>query len=449
MEALPYALWPFRSPADLTPEEASRWWEVCYVPGPLEGLGTEPYWQVLLGGPRSGKTVALLAIARREAEHALLIPYPPDRWPGASREWVPGGNHLAQMMSGAALVLRDLFFREPERIFTLSDLQKEFLRWLMEKYLGPRAFRRWIEGLPPEYTEALSRIPSQDLFPTTSQPLDVQGQIDELVNLARRLGYSWIRVLIDFDPIQARKHREAIRRLIGEHDLMLHPGFRVTMSLPRELWNQEQLARIARGRIGVIPLSWTREQAWEIALRHLRAACGDPSLRLADWIAPTLQQDLEAWLQEQYGGYAPAGWVGLIETVLHLTTRGDRRLRRPLRAQDFREVVRTLCARHLPLRLDLEARGVWRGPRFIPLADQPLNLLKALWERQGGPVDASDERVRVLLGPWGATKANLHTLAARIRRQIEPFPDQPVYLINRRGEGGYYLEHFIEKTSYE
>jgi hypothetical protein len=63
MEALPYALWPFRSPADLTPEEASRWWEVCYVPGPLEGLGTEPYWQVLLGGPRSGKTVALLAIS--------------------------------------------------------------------------------------------------------------------------------------------------------------------------------------------------------------------------------------------------------------------------------------------------------------------------------------------------------------------------------------------------
>ena len=444
MNTVPYARWPFYSPEDLPAEEASRWWEECYVPGPLERSGSEPFWRILIGGPGSGKTVALLALARREAAHALLISYPPERWPGAPGEWVPGGNHLAQIMSSAALALRDLFFQRPDRIFTLSDLQKEFLRWLMEKYLGSRAFRRWMEGLPAEYNEALSRIPYQDLFPTTTQPLDVQGQIDELVNLARRLGYSWVRILTDFNEIRARKHVGALRQLIGAYDLMLHPGFRMAMTLPRGLWSREELARIARGRIEVTPLSWTREQVWEIALRHLRTARGDPSLRLEDWIAPKLQQALEAWLLEEYGGYAPAGWVGLAETVLHLTTRLERRLPRPLRPSDFREVIRSLCARHLPLRMDPEARGVWRGPRFIPMADQPLNFLKALWERRGGPVDASDERVRALLGSRGATKANLHTLAARIRRQIEPFPDQPVYLINRRGEGGYFLEHILE-----
>ncbi len=439
-----YVRWPFRSPASWSVEEAARWWQECYVPGPMDALEEGPHWRILLGGPGSGKTIALMALAHRETPGAFLIPYPPERWPGSPRAWLPGKDHLAQIMGAAAIALRDHLIERPHSLSVLGDVHKEFLRWLMEKYLGSRAFRRWIEDLPPEHAEAMSRVSYQDLFPTTTQPLDVQGQIDELVSLIRRLGYSWVRVLSDFNQTQASLHRRALRELLEWHDLMIHPGFRVALALPREIWEKEDLTRFARGRIGVLSLTWSRDQVREIALRHLRAALSVPSQSLEDWMDPELQAEVEQWLCDEYGGYAPAGWVAWVETVLYLALEREEPLQPPLNRAHVREVLRTLCARHMPLRIDREGHGVWRGPRWIPLTEQPFNFLRVLWERRGAPIDASDERLRAALGSRGATKANVHTLAARIRRQIEPFPDQPVYLVNRREEGGYCLENFVE-----
>jgi len=439
-----YMRWPFRPPASWSAEEAARWWKECYLPGPMEALEEGPHWRILLGGPGSGKTIALMALARREAHEAFVIIYPPERWPGGPRAWLSGGNHLAQIMSAAAITLRDHLFEQPHALSRLGEVHKEFLRWVMEKHLGSRAFRRWVEDLPPEYGESMSRVPYEDLFPTATHPLDVQGQIDELVSLVRRLGYSWVRVLSDLDRVQASFHRRALRELLEWHDLMYHPGFRMAIALPQEIWEGENLAQFARGRIGVLPLTWTREQVWEIARRHLRAALDDPSQDLEEWMEEELRTEIDKWLYQEYEGYVPAGWVALIETILHLILEQGEAFQRPLRRSQAKEVLRTLCARHMPLRIDLEGHGVWRGPRWIPLAEQPFNFLRVLWERRGAPVDVSDERLRAALGSRGATKANLHTLAARLRRQIEPFPEQPIYLINRRAEGGYCLENLSE-----
>jgi len=41
-----------------------------------------------------------------------------------------------------------------------------------------------------------------------------------------------------------------------------------------------------------------------------------------------------------------------------------------------------------------------------------------------------------------ASKNNLHTLASRLRKVIEPDPADKVYLKNRRDEG-YWLENFV------
>ena len=94
----------------------------------------------------------------------------------------------------------------------------------------------------------------------------------------------------------------------------------------------------------------------------------------------------------------------------------------------------------MPLRIDLEAHGVWRGPRFIRLDDQPLNFLSLLYTRRRHPINWEDDELRTLAG----SKGNVHSLASRTRKMIEPVEGETIYLINKRGEGGYWLENIAD-----
>lgn len=186
-----YAEWPFRSREEVSVQEAEQWWSGCYVP-PAAALlaAAHPYWTIITGGPGSGKSVALAAMSRQLATSTFLIPYPTTRWPGGAYAWLKqADNHLEQMMAAASFALRDQFQQNPAQAANLPDLQKEFVRWLLQKVGGERAYHRWLQALPSEVAAAYDPIEYDDLFPNPNDPLDVQGQIDELVCLARTLGW--------------------------------------------------------------------------------------------------------------------------------------------------------------------------------------------------------------------------------------------------------------------
>lgn len=438
-----YQVWPFRPTTYLTLEQAETWWQHCYFPTPADDILSDmPVWVIITGAPGSGKSVALAALARRESDHAFVISYPPDKWPGSPHAWLKNDpSHLAQMMACTAFEMRNYLSQRHEKVADLAEWQREFVRWLLEKTGGERAYYRWAYSLPQNLAEVFRQVGQTNLFPTTNDALDVQGQIDELTILVQTLGFERILFTVDVQHHDGYRYVQPLAELYRLLELAHHPRLALAAAIPLPVLQDGELVRLARGRVSVLHLEWDEIQGQTVADRYLsQALAAKQTMSLTDYAQPPLLSAMSEIIAAEYGEQTPAGWIGLAETLLYLTHGPSFNLPIPLTTSKHLADLRcAYYARHFPLKLDLEAHGVWRGPRFIPLDEQPLSFVQLLYRRQGSPANWDDQDVRHLAG----SKTNVHTLAARARRVIEPFPRQPIYLINRRGEGGYRLENIV------
>ncbi|MBN2386397.1 MAG: winged helix-turn-helix domain-containing protein [Anaerolineales bacterium] len=420
--------WPFAPAEARTPDENLRWWAECHVPDPAQAvLFSQVHWCALIGPPQSGKTVALAAWRAAWARRAFILEYPLG---GAALQGGGQDNHLYRIMTLASRAVRETLVAHPEGLELLSQTQREFLRWLVEKFDGPRAYPRWLDGLPRDLAADLAGIAYEDLYPTQVEVLDVQGQIEELVNLCRRFGYQQLAVLVDTGPVLTAVEADLVRDLFGWLELIQHGGFRVLVALPA-VYTRQELLEMARGRIGVVGLSPSYEHCQQVVNRHLACATNGTIDRLEQLASSDLVDRLRQLVEAEYGAPVPGAWVRLAGLLLERTGRPAG----PLPAAAYAELCLQFYARHLPLRLEADdrQRGVWRGHRWLALEEAPFEFLKELWAHQGSPVDQT--RLH-----W--SKEYLHTLAHRLRVAIEPDPAQPVYVRSHRGEG-YWLENTL------
>jgi hypothetical protein len=435
-----YLNWPFQPFHQHSVETVEQWWQYCHLAGAGEQLLLDsPHWAIIDGDPGSGKSVALAALRRRTATVAFHVAYPPSRWPGAPQALLRDeSSHLAQMMACAGLTLRDYLQTKPEQAALLSSLQREFLRWLLQRYLGGRAYHVMTHRLPHELAEAFRAVVFEDLFPTLENPLDVQGQIDELVCLVETLGFKRLLFLVDIDtPDKSSNLISGLPDLFGWLELMHHPGFVLVAAVPTSILQESQSELRARHRVRHVSLSWTVEQCRQIAIKHIAQALGQLEVNLADYIEERLIEEVTIVIEREYGASVPGAWVALAETILHLTH--HKIMPTPLKLSDLLQLQHAYYARHFPLRLDIERLGVWRGPRFLHLDQRPFDFLTLLFQRRGTPANYEDSDVRLTVG----SANNMHSMASRLRKVIEPVSDfQPVYLINKRGIGGYWIENY-------
>jgi hypothetical protein len=284
-----------------------------------------------------------------------------------------------------------------------------------------------------------------DLFPTASDPLDVQGQIDELVGLVQTFGFERVVFTVDIpDQAGPTAVSEEMTALFSWLDLMHHPGFCVITAVPTHL--KQTIEPRARDRLRAQTLRWTDAQCQQIAERHLQLAlsASDP-ICLTDYATTAVLAEMGELICREYGRVVPAGWVALAETLLYLTHTPHDPLPKPLKPTKLFELKQTFFARHMPLRLDAESHGVWRGPQFIGLDERPLEFIQLLFRRKGRPANWGDADMQYVT----TSKNGMHVLAKRTRELIEPLYDTQkgkkrwVYLINKRGEGGYWLENTI------
>jgi hypothetical protein len=429
--SLSIARWVFQPPHARSLEENERWWRECYVPSATDAvIQSQPHWRIIEGGPGCGKSIALDALERQRREHAFVLRYTPEYWPHGRRVLKKDGNHLSQLMALAGFTIRHTPTIKLDRIIALPRFQREFLRWLMDKFSGPRTYIRWIQSLGGSDDDTRLSVPYEDLYPTETEFLDVQGQIEDLIALVRQWGYTQVLVLIDTENLTLELLKE-LENLFDWLELMHHDGLAVATAVTPAVLEQADLVRRARGRANVVRLNWSRDQVRALADRHIAVATDQQMQSLEQVVNPDLLQRLEAMIETEYGTPTPRGWIALAELLLDLASSV------PLR-QSEDEIKRAFYARFMPLRLDPHHRGVWRGSKFISLDEQPFQLLKALVQRKGSPVP-SDELVRVV----GSLK-NVHTLARRVRQVIEPDPSAPIYLKNRRDEG-YWLENLANE----
>src|SRR5581483_11004206 len=192
-----FSPWPFLPSQRRAPDKERRWWDECFLSDVLERVwDNNSQWHVLYGARGSGKSLALTAIKRRVTNTSLIVEYPTQYLPGAPQP-LSRGNNLSQIMALASLELRRLLTMQPRPLSQIAGESRAFVRWLIQKFGGERAYTIWLANLPPEAAAALREIPYQDLYASDTHPEHVHGQIQELVSLIQQLGYQQVLVVLD------------------------------------------------------------------------------------------------------------------------------------------------------------------------------------------------------------------------------------------------------------
>lgn len=426
--------WPFLPFESRSPQETERWWAECYVPTVAADMLQDLSRSVIVSGcAGSGKSVAAAALVRETAGRSLIIEYPPAYWPGGKHAWLTEGNHLRQMMACAANRVRELLSSQPDLLAGLTVVKQEFLRWLIQKHLDERALPRLADKIKSPDSQPLFNLPFKDIYSTDSTPAHAKGQIEELVDLVEGLGFETVIVLIDLP--ETNSQLEGVAGLFEWLELLQHPGFTIKTTLPETAVEGARISDEVRGRITITPLLWSRKTCQMVANRHLRAAIPSQRRELADLAVSSLLDELAAEVEKLFDQPTPRGWMALAAALLesYATTN------KPLANADRDKVVCAFYAKCAPLRLDRSRQGVWRGPQFIALDDQPFRFLEVLWE-----AGDSSTTMNALLEIAGS-KENVNTLASRVRKKIEPVPKTPIYFHNERGQGYRLDDHLARK----
>lgn len=421
-----FATWPFVSASNRLPTEEDRWWKECYLPSPLQALA-EGYSQgcVILGSYQSGRSMLLAALKRSARPHFLVVE---DDYLNQPVQAPPPGNALYRLARQAVWMIREQQRQQPELLAQIrSRTVLEFLRWGIEKFHGQRAFLRWLDGLPEGIAAQFNDMPFEDFYPTQQEMRDVQGQTEELINLSQKLGYQGVLYLVDVTPFPTPAQIDELRALLGWRELMHHHGLKLSLALPPILPRTE-IQRLLRDRLPILEMTESREFIWAVVSLHLKAASDGQIQALEQVCEPVLLQRLEDMLKEEFGCAPLGGWLRLASLILEFLNNPDE----PLKEEAFETLRCLYFTRFCPLHSDPNPVriGIWRGYRWIEL-DRSLYEFLEMLIRAKHPVDHITARTN---------KSNLHTLASRLRKAIEP-ADRHIYIKNTKGEG-YILENY-------
>jgi len=433
--------WPFKPIAVQSLEEADRWWNTCYVENNPLAVTIPSSWRIISGIQGSGKSVVMARLRKNAADSAFIVNYPPERWPASSQAFVPDGNHLAQILALAGLALRKFLSECPDKIKLLSQIQREFLCWLVEKYDSRRAFMRWVDLLDPGLQELFANIQAGDLFETTSNPRDIAGQVEELVSLCRQLGYNRVLILADLNRSMTQRYASTLLQLYDSIDLMQHPNFTVVVALDPSGIIPDRLLERAHDRLSLVNLSWDEISVREVADRHLCAAQSEEMPHLENLMSSDLLTHMGIRVEEEFRAPVPEGWVALVESALYASSNHPGISQKSFALEDKAELLWIYYTRHMPLWFSDEPKGVWRGPRFIQLTDQLYEFMQVLKNHKGRPVYLESEGMNKI----AKNKTQLHLVVSRTREEIEPAglpKNKWVYIFHQSSEG-YWLENFV------
>ncbi|MCA9935185.1 MAG: hypothetical protein H6662_17305 [Ardenticatenaceae bacterium] len=426
-----YQRWPFMPTNTQTPEQQQQWWQDCFVSTPeVTRFAQAEASAVLVGGAGSGKSTAVAALQYKLDEPTLLIQYLPHHWPGGNRPWVPGGSHLSQILAAAATEVVRLLSDKAKLYTAVTELDTrlEFLNWLVEKHLGRRTLARLYQRLrhltpAPSFPDA-----SIDLYSTVIGEADTWNLLDELIDLIQALGYPQTLLVLDLNEAEAEAHLNDLRKLLGWLDLFEYPEFAIRAAIPESAARQLNLLQSDNGRLPVIRLQNNEAVIEQVVGQHMKVATQGACNSLKGLAETAVLQRAQTEIKSLYAAESIAGWLQWAETLLMLSAQQNP-------SDDLETAVYHFYQRHIPLRLETARNGVWRGPQFVSLDQQPYELLKKLFDLRGQPNPG-------ILQEVAGSPGNLNTLVSRLRKEIEPINGKNLYLQNRR-DRGYWLENFL------
>lgn len=261
----------------------------------------------------------------------------------------------------------------------------------------------------------------------------------QLVELARAAGLSAVYVLIDRtdEPHTLAAYPERVAEMLGpllaELPLIEVPGAAFKFFLPLEV--ADALAANTSVRIDRIlfrELRWSLQALRELLTQRLSVFSDDRVTALGQLCESSLANEIEYGLLDAARG-VPRTLLRICEhlVIVHCQRNADKLL---FQVEDWQATSRAFgdAAPVGPplLTLDPTTRSATIGTQRHKLTDTHFKLLWVLAKHPGQTVSSQSIDDQVALS-FDA----LRTAVRRIRQQIEPDSQHPIYLITERGEG--------------
>lgn len=436
--------------------EEEPWLRECFVPPPNFGRIADPNRSVVLfGDPGSGKTAVYKALETYSLGQGgkpvcLLVhwrpsPLAPHAQPNLT--WVK--RLTEELLDACAAALICYMERFPQDYMNAPLWAQSRLIWFTRRFTMGSPELRWgpiAEG-PEPGASLIRQILAAPVPEVLYEDAPPESVIAELLSALRATGLSGIWVLTDgletWTDMAADQLTGSLKAFLSTLSLLGQSGLIYKLCLPAEIESAMSLAGgIARRRVDSIHLRWDSSTLRQLVERRLAFAFGQESFPLEKLCnAPGLLQ----WL-EKAGGESPREWLDQVAALVEHYAMNPQSA--PI---DEKTWMRLRLNRPPRLYLDEKRGRIIVGGRQINLEKLPTKayeMLRYLYGRGGEIVTWAELYYKVYRGldyvpppmddayePPANYKSILDTNLWRLRRAVEPDPNNCVLLLTRRGHG--------------
>lgn len=437
--------------------EEEPWLDACFVPPREYGRLANTASILVFGADGVGKS-ALYAMLRKESSvetgigNRLVVEWRPDPLPEDQPLGVAAVRTLAWQVVDAVLqALLQYLGTHPEAYSSSPNWAQERIKWALQKTWGETASLRvepFVDEFSSDGAALLLKLISEKAQEVLRSP-SPDAMINEIVQALKPFGIGGIWVMCDglggWAEVGSERLGDTLKVFLSALVLFENKGISFKFFLPSFIkGNVTRASSTLRRRIETYDIRWTPAELTQIVESRLSFAVGREGFKLKDLCGTT---PFAEWL-ERVGGDSPREWLDqsspLVRRYLSQSSR------KPIDVKTWQALLTEYPPRFW---MDENGRSVRVGGREVPLNDIPpkaYEMLKFLYQHSGEVVGKEQLYYLVYLGMDRIPRNRddderylapmdyagiIDTSIYRLRKAIEPDPEQPILIQTVRGYG--------------
>jgi len=404
------------------------------------------------GGGGKSALLHMLAYEWEDGKNGVLVVQWRPELPATNDNVNVRDAWLNMLFSQMGFSLLEYLITNEKIINQLPNWAAKFLEAFLSKYRPPwfeLELLRLMDNASQDGKDWLERYVAdnsnaQKLF----SGVPVTRTVSYFLKCLYAMGLSNMVVLIDglesWDVIDSEHIFAYITEFLSMLALFEFSKLSFKLALPLS-WRQRlrTAGAVGRRRASEFMLEWTQEELVDIVNRRLAWSAKNPDLSLAS-LCPNC--NLIPWLAE-YGGHSPRQWLSLTAGIVRAYLENEQQ---PISLKQWQRLSRQLLPR---LRITADNR-IFIGERELTDISSNLHAIlhylyeydhricsrEELYYRAYRGYHRIPDRLDVNWEPPASWRGTFDMVISRLRKEVEPNPKSPRYIITYR-ERGIKLEH--------